>query len=117
MEEDSKPFEAANAVLAKTLEQARTATENYLDFIQKSMSASPWLEDEFRKKMKSCADQNIAAVSEYVTKLAQAKDFQDLARVHAEFMQAQLKTLSEQTKNLSETATKAATSAFKDKPS
>jgi hypothetical protein len=109
----SEPPEGANAAFAKTMEMTQEATENYLNFIQKSMSASPWLETDFGKTMKRCAEKNVTAVSEFITKLAQARDFQDLARIHTEFMQTQLKSLSEQAKDLGETATKATTDAFK----
>ena len=114
MEKDPRPFEGMSEAVAKTMEQARTATENYLNFIQKRISASPWLESDLSKKMKHYAEQNVTAASEFVTKLAEAKDFQDLARIHTEFMQAQLKACNEQAKDLGETATKAATGAFKD---
>jgi hypothetical protein len=39
--DDKKPFEDLSSVAGQTIEQARRAMENYLDFFQKSMSASP----------------------------------------------------------------------------
>ena len=46
-------------------------------------------------------------------KLTQTKDLQDLVRIQTEFLQTQMKSLTEQAKELSETATKAAAGAFK----
>ncbi|MGB8619052.1 MAG: phasin family protein, partial [Pseudolabrys sp.] len=42
-----------------------------------------------------------------------AKDFQDFWRIQTEFMQAQWKAFTEQTKELSEAATKSATNMMK----
>ncbi len=50
---------------------------------------------------------------EYAQKLTKATDFQDLVRIQTEFMQTQLKTLSEQARDLGETTTKGATGTFK----
>ena len=43
--------------------------------------------------LKSYAGKNIAAAQEYVNKLSQAKDFQDVSRIQTEFMQAQFSAL------------------------
>jgi hypothetical protein len=114
MAKDEKSSENMSAMVMQGAEQARKAMENYLNFFQKSISASPWLESDLNKKMKSYTEQNVAAASEFGRKLTQAKDFQDLWRIQIEFMQTQLQTFSEQAKDLGETATKAATGAFKD---
>ena len=87
--------------------------ENYLDFFQKTMFASPWAQTDLNKKIQSYAGKNLAATFEYAQKLTKAKDLQELTQIQTEFMQTQVKTLSEQAKDLGETATKAATEAFK----
>jgi hypothetical protein len=111
---DEKPFESMSGMVTQGAEQARKAMENYLNFFQKSISASPWLESDLNKKMKSYTEQNVAAASEFARKLTQAKDFLDFCWIQNEFLQTQLKAFSEQAKDLSETATKAARGAFKD---
>ena len=63
--------------------------------------------------MQRYGDQNIAIATQYAKKLSQAKDFQDFSHIQTEFMQAQWKAFSEQTKDLSETVTKSATGALK----
>jgi phasin family protein len=113
MEKSEKPSENMSAVSAQTLDQARRAMDNYLQFFQKSMSALPWGKTDLSEKIKGYAENNVATSFEFAQKLTKAKDFQDLVRIQTEFMQTQLKTLSEQAKNLSEIATKAATDTFK----
>ena len=111
---EEKSFQNMSEMVMQGTEQTRKAMENYLNFVQKTTSGLPWLESDLNKKMKSYAEQNVAAASEFGRKLTQAKDFQDFWRVQTEFMQAQLKTLGEQAKDLGDMATKAATGAFKD---
>ena len=78
------------------------------------MTASPlFTSSDITKKMQSYGDQNIAIANQFAKKLSQAKDFQDFWRIQTEFMQAQWKVFSEQTKDLGETITKSATGALK----
>ena len=105
--------ETDKSTAEQTIELARGAMENYLDFFQKSMFASPWAQADLNKKIQSYAGKNLATTFEYAQKLTKAKDLQELTQIQTEFMQAQIKALSEQAKDLGETATKAATEAFK----
>jgi hypothetical protein len=52
-------------------------------------------------------EKNIAATHEFVLKLSQAKDFQDVVRIQNEFMQTQMNAFGEHTKTLGEEVTKA----------
>jgi phasin family protein len=113
MAKDEKPSEDLSTVAGQTMEQAREAMENYLNFFQKSMSASPWAGTELNKKVADYAQQNVDTAFEFAQKLTQAKDLQDVVRIQTEFLQTQLKSLTEQAKDLSETTTKATTGAFK----
>lgn len=116
MSKDHKPSEGIpdmTAMVAQSVEQARGAMTNYFQFLQKNMSASPWAGTDQTKTLRNYAERNVAAAFEYADKLIHAKDFQDLMRVQTEFVQKQLQVLGEQTKELGETATKAAAGAFK----
>jgi len=62
------------------------------------------------------AGQNIANAFGFAQKLTQAKDLPDLVRIQTEFMQTQLKSVSEQAKDLAESAGKVATDALKNMP-
>ena len=81
MAKDEKSSASMSEMVMQGAEQARKAMENYLNFVQKSVSASPWLESDLNKKMKSYTEQNVAAASEFARKLTQAKDFQDFWRI------------------------------------
>ena len=113
MAEGKKPSEDLKTVAGQTIEQTRGAMENYLNFFQKNMSASPWVGTELNKKIADYAQQNVATSFGFAQQLTQAKDLQDVVRIQTEFLQTQMKTLTEQSKDLSETATKAATDALK----
>jgi hypothetical protein len=52
-------------------------------------------------------------VSKSAQEVSKAKDLQDFWRIQSEFMQAQWKAFTEQTKELSEAATKNATNVMK----
>lgn len=100
-------------MMTQGFEQTRKAMESYLDFFQKNIKASPTLGTDLNQKMKTYMEQNIAAASEFAQKASKAKDFQDFWQIQAEFMQAQWKAFTEQTKDLGETMTKGATNVMK----
>src|ERR1700733_14797504 len=108
MAKDQRPAEEFNAFAEQTKQQALSATDTYFNFLKKTISSYPSGGTEFGDNLKSYAERNLAAVHEYVHKLSQAKDFQDVMRIQAEFMQSQFTALTEQTKSLGETYTKSA---------
>ena len=100
-------------IMTQGYEQTRKAMESYLDFVEKNVKAAPWLDTDLTKKMKTFTEQNIAAASEFAQKASKAKDFQDFWRIQTEFMQAQWKAFTEQTKDIAESAAKNATDVTK----
>jgi hypothetical protein len=107
-------FPSMSDMITQSFEQTRNAMEKYLDLFKINMTASPlFTSSDLTKKMQRYGDQNIAIATQYAKKLSQAKDFQDFWQIQTEFMQAQWKAFSEQTKDLSETVTKSATGALK----
>jgi hypothetical protein len=100
-------------VVDKTVAQTRGAADDYFSLMQKAFSFYPVGGTELAEKMKSYTEQNISAAGDFVHKLSQAKDFQDIIRIQTEFMQTQFGNCAEQTKGLAEAFTKAATSAAK----
>ena len=121
MAKDTKPLEDLNAnakqvasqIVGRTMEQTQGALDNYFSFVHKVMSSFPLRGTEFGEKLKSYAETNIAATNEYVRKLGEAKDPQEVIRIQTEFVQRQFNAFGEQTKSLAEAFTKAATEAFK----
>jgi hypothetical protein len=124
MPEDTEPSETSNVnaekavkqagqIVEKTIDQTRGALDNYFSFIQKAFSFYPVGGTELGEKMNRYTAQNISAARDFVHKLSQAKDLQDLIRIQTEFMQTQFSVLAEQTKSLTEAFTKASTSTVK----
>jgi hypothetical protein len=113
MAKNEKPSEGLSTITDQTMKQAVGAMENYLDFFQKSISASPWAGTELNKKVADYAQQNVATAFGFAQKLTQTRDLQDMVRIQTEFFQTQLKSLTEQAKDLSEAATKAVAGALK----
>ena len=103
----SAVMEAAGRTTEATLEKAHEATENYLSWVQRTMAGSPWGNTDFSKKLVEYTTQNVNATFEFVQRLSQAKNFQDVVRLQTEFIQMQFGSFNEQAKNLSETYTKA----------
>jgi hypothetical protein len=101
------------AIAEQTMEQARGAVDSYFGFLQKTISSYPSGGTELGEKVKSYAEKNISATHEFVRRLTQTKDIQEMMRIQTEFMQAQMKDFGEQTKSLGEAYTKAATEAVK----
>jgi len=75
-------------VVEKTIDQTRGAWDNYFSLMQKAFSCYPGT-TELAEKMNRYTAQNISAAQEFVQKLSQAKDFQDIIRIQTEFMQTQ----------------------------
>ena len=117
MTKDRKPLEMPDDVrgmMAQSLEQAKGAFDQYLDLVGKSMSALPWGETDLTKLMRTCAEQNVANAFAFADKMIHAKDFQELVRIQAEFMQSQLATLGEQARNIGSAAAKTTPGALKN---
>jgi hypothetical protein len=112
-EENKTLSENISEEVERTVEQARGAMENYLENFQKSMFAMPWADTDLNKRIQSYAGKNVATTFEFAQKLTKAKDFQELVQIQTEFMQTQLKTLSEQAEDLRKVGPRAVSEAIK----
>ena len=108
MEKAKQSSQESNSIMAQTIEQARSAMENYLRVLENNMAAAPWAGTDLNNKVMKCAEQNITTAFDYAQKITHAKNFQEVATIQTEFFQTQLKSLTEQAKDISETATNAA---------
>jgi phasin len=108
MAESENPSDVVRSMMAKNLEQARGAMTNYFQFLEKSMSTSPLGATDQAKTFKGYVERNVAASFEFSDKLLHAKDFQDILRIQTEFFQTQLRALTEQGKEVGDTAAKPA---------
>lgn len=116
MNKPKTPFEVPadmRAMAEQSMEQARSAVNNYLQFVQQGVSATQWGGTDLSKKTMTYVERNVASTFEFAQQLLHARDVQDLVRMQTEFVQAQMQVLSEQAKDLGETATKSAMDAFK----
>ena len=87
----------------------RTAVTRYLEFLQGVVPDDVTGGSELSNKVLNHAERNLASAFEFTGKLAKVRDFQALASLQMEFVQA----MTEQAKELSEAMTKAMTDSLK----
>ena len=105
----------------QSVEQARKAVDGFMSAAQKAVStaeaqaatAQSSAKDVGQKAM-SFAEQNIANSFEFAQKLVRAKDVQEVMALQQEYLQTQMKAMSEQAKDLG-SATQTAMSNMKPK--
>ena len=112
MTTDKTPFEEMNTIAKQMKEQALVVTDDYFKFLKKTISSNPSRGTGVDGALKSQAEKNIDLVQEFVHKLSDAKDFQDVLRVQTDFMRSQFAAFGEQTKNLGEAYSKSAANVF-----
>ena len=105
--------EQAKQAVEQTTKQTLGAVDTYFDFLRQTISSYPSGGTDLGERLKSYADKNVTAAHDYVHKLSQAKDFQDVVRIQAEFMQSQLNAFGEQTRSLGEAYAKSAAGVIK----
>ena len=112
---------SGEAVLEQSVEQAKLLFNNYIQAAQEAVSAfEQWVKASqagaqgISKKAMSFAERNVLSAFEFAQKIVQAKDIQELIRMQTEFVQSQIQVLTEQIKDLGETATKTAMESVKD---
>ncbi|NJO53909.1 MAG: phasin [Bacteroidales bacterium] len=98
----------------KSVEQTKKAFDSYLSAAQKAVGTLEGSAEAMQAGAKdlgktaiSFAEVNVAASFDLAQKLVRAKDVQDVLRIQAEFVQEQMKVLSEQAKELGTIAQKA----------
>jgi hypothetical protein len=104
------PFEIPTDMRKMTeqnLEQVRTAIHSYLQFLRRAVPGDVMGGSELTNKILGNAERNVASAFEFAQRLVQVRDFQALVGLQTELIQAQMQAMTEQAKDLSETATKA----------
>jgi phasin len=106
----------------QSLEQARKAVDGFMTAAQKAVttaevqaSAAQSGAKDVGQKAMSFAEQNVATSFEFAQKLVRAKDMQEVMALQQEFLQSQMKAMSEQAKDLGATAGKTAMDNFQPK--
>ena len=103
-------------MIEQSVEQVRNAVTNYLAFLQRVVPGDVTGGSELSNKVLNYAERTLASAFEFAGKLAQVKDFQALASLQVEFIQAQMQAMTEQAKELSEAMTKAMMDSLKTPP-
>jgi phasin len=106
----------------QSLEQARKAVDGFMTAAQKAVTtaeaqanaAQSGAKDVGQKAM-SFAEQNVASSFDFAQKLMRAKDIQEVMALQQEFLQSQMKVMSEQAKDLGSAATKTTMGNLKSK--
>lgn len=126
MKTTTAPFEIPaemRAMAERSVEQAKLAFNNYMQAAQEAVTtfedrvkASQAGAQGISKKAMNFAERNVLTSFEFAQKIVQAKDVQELIRMQTEFVQSQMQALSEQIKDLGETATRTAMDSVKAPP-
>jgi hypothetical protein len=95
MEAEKNPLDAVRAMMIDTLEKSRSATQSYIDLVEKTMRGFPSANEGQIGAFKSYIERQVAANHGFVDKLLHAKDFQEAFRIQTEYFQSQLKAAAE----------------------
>ena len=103
-------------------DQARKAFESFLSGAQQTASSMEGRGEAVRSSVReisskaiSYAQQNMTASLDYAEKLVRAKDLSEVMRLHTEYVQGQMKALTEQASDIGQTMGRAAMDAAKPK--
>jgi hypothetical protein len=112
MAKDPQQFEALTATAQKTADQTvqltQKAMENYFNWVQTGIPSIPWINTDLNKKLLRYATENFTNTVKFLQNLSAAKDFQEVAKIQTEFMEAQLQAFHERTQELGEAISTAA---------
>ena len=103
------------AFAEKSVEQAKLAFDSFISATQHAVNTAENQAASARTGAKEAgelamkfAERNIASSFEYAQRVLRAKDPQEVAGLHAEYVKSQIATLSDQAKELSKQAAKLA---------
>jgi phasin len=103
------------AFAEKSVAQAKLAFDSFISAAQQAVNTAETHAATTRVGAKEAGDlamqfaeRNIASSFDFAQRLLQAKDPQEVAKLHAEYVKSQVATLTEQAKELSKQATKIA---------
>jgi hypothetical protein len=75
------------------------------------MSVFPWSNSDLNRKLLNHATENVTTAVNFMQKLSQAKNPEEVVKIQTEFMEKQIKSFSEQAKTVGE-ITQAAANAM-----
>jgi phasin len=102
----------------KSIDQAKQAFDGFISSAQQAVSAFEGQAETARKgarnvaeKAMSFAEQNVAKSFELAQRLVRAKDVQEVLKLQGDFIRSQMQVLTEQARELGESAGQAAKEA------
>jgi len=107
--------ENVRAMLTENLEKLRKASTDYFQMLEKGLTSSQLPVADHVKQYCDYMQRNVMGTFDLCDKLIQAKDVRDSMTIQSEFVQAQMRSLTDQAKSLGESAMKAMTGAFTPK--
>ena len=102
-------------MLAEANGRLRKASAEYFDLLEKGLSSSQLPVAGQAKQFCGYMQRNVTATFDLGDKLIQAKDMQDAVKIQSDFLQDQMRSLTDHVKSMGESAMKAATGAFTPK--
>lgn len=105
-----------------SFEQARKAFETFVSSTQQAANSieqrNAAMKDGARDisgKLISFAEKNVTSSLDYAESLLKAKDFTEVMRLHSDYVQTQMRTLSEQASEMGQLVSRAAMDAARPK--
>jgi len=95
MADETNPFEAVRAMMLGNLEKMQSATQTYIDTIEKAMRGFPGANEDQITNFKAYLERQVASNRDFLEKLLHAKDFQEAFRIQVEHFQSQLRVAAE----------------------
>ena len=93
----------------KTFEELMNATHRAVSSFGGHASTAQSTALELQRKLMGYSERNVAASLEYAQSLMRAKDAGELMKLHSEYLKDQMQALTEQARDLTQHAGKAAT--------
>ena len=107
--------ENIRTMLTENLERVRKATAEYFQLLEKGLASSQLPAGGQAKQYCDLMQRNVMATFDLCDKLIKARDPQDMMKIQSEFLQAQMQAMTDQARNIGESAMKAMTGAFAPK--
>ena len=97
--------EQSVAQARKAFDELMAATQRTVSTFEGQSNSAQFGFRGLQQKVVSFSERNIAASFDFAQKLLHAKDGEEVMRLHAEFVKAQMQALTEQARELAQSAT------------
>src|SRR5258708_26907002 len=95
MGDAANQFEPVRAMMLENLEKVQSATQSYMDTVEKAMRGFPGANEAQITTFKAYLERKVAANRDFVETLLSAKDVQEAIRIQVEYFQSQLNAAAE----------------------